>query len=57
LASQRQDLLNNDDEDDLALRNLIDNLRLENGIPNRRGLGGSRPGKRANINTAHKDGH
>jgi hypothetical protein len=48
LASQRQDLLD-DDEDEMALKVLIDNLGMENEIQKWKSHGGSRPGKRANI--------
>jgi hypothetical protein len=46
LASQRQDLLNDDEEEEMALRVLIDNLGTENEVQERRSHGGSRPGKR-----------
>jgi hypothetical protein len=32
LASQRQDLLDDDEEDKMALKVLIDNLRMENEV-------------------------
>jgi hypothetical protein len=42
-------LLNDDNEDDLALKVLIDNLGMEMEIPHSRGFGGSRPRRRAKI--------
>jgi hypothetical protein len=56
LASQRQDLLD-DDEDEMALKVLIDNLGMENEIQKWKSHGGSRPGKRANIDREHEVGH
>ena len=57
LASQGQELLDDDDEDHLALRIMIGNSRMENDFREKRGLGGSRPGKRANIGKGREDGH
>jgi hypothetical protein len=57
LASQRQDLLDDDEEEEMALRVLIDNLGMENEIQGRRSHGGSRPGKRANIDRERDVGH
>jgi hypothetical protein len=57
LASQRQDLLDYEEEDEMALRVLIDNLRMEDEIQERRGHGGLRPGKRANIDREREVGH
>jgi hypothetical protein len=48
LLFHRQDLLD-DDEDEMALKVLIDNLGMENEIQKWKSHGGSRPGKRANI--------
>jgi hypothetical protein len=49
LAFHRQDLLDDDEEEEMALRVLIDNLGMENEIQGRRSHGGSRLLKRANI--------
>jgi hypothetical protein len=49
LASQRQDLLDDEEEEEMALRVLIDNLGMENEAQEQRSHGGSRPGKRASI--------
>jgi hypothetical protein len=57
LASQRQDLLDDDEEEEMALRVLIDNLGMENEIQGQRSHGGSRPGKRANIDRECDVGH
>jgi hypothetical protein len=57
LASQRQDLLDDDEEEEMALRVLIDNLGMGNEIQERRSHGGSRPGKRANIDWERNVGH
>jgi hypothetical protein len=62
LVSQRQDLLDedlldDDEEEEMALRVLIDNLGMGNEIQERRSHGGSRPGKRANIDWERNVGH
>ena len=56
LASHRQDLLDDDEEEEMALRVLIDNLGMVNEIQER-SHGGSRSGKRANIDWEHEIGH
>jgi hypothetical protein len=50
-------LLDDDEEEEMALRVLIDNLELENEIQERRNHGGLRPGKRANIDQEREFGH
>jgi hypothetical protein len=57
LAFQRQSLLDEDSEDDLTLRILINNLGMENEIPEKRSSRDSRPGKKANVNREGEDGH
>jgi hypothetical protein len=57
LASQRQDLLDDDEEEEMALRVLIDSLGMVNEIQERRTHGGSRPGKRGNIDREREVGH
>jgi hypothetical protein len=49
-------LLDDDEEDDLALRIMIDNFGMENDSLERRGPRGSRPKKRANIDRGREDG-
>jgi hypothetical protein len=57
LASQRQDLLDDDEEEEMALRVLIDNLGMENELQERKSHGGSRLGKKANIDQEREVGH
>ena len=57
LTSQRQDLLDDDDEEEMALRVLIDNLGMGNEIQEQRSHGGSRLGKKANIDRECDIGH
>jgi hypothetical protein len=57
LASQRQDLLDDDEEEEMALRVLIDNMEMENEIQGWKSHGGSRPGKQANIDREHEVRH
>lgn len=49
-------MLDNNEEDDLALRIMIDNFGMENDSLEKGGLRGSRPKKRANIDRGHEDG-
>jgi hypothetical protein len=57
LAFQREELLNDDEEDDLILLVMIKSLGVENEVVERRDPGGSRLGKRANIQRNHLEGH
>jgi hypothetical protein len=57
LASQRQDLLDDDEEEEMALRLLVENMGMENEIQGRPSPGGSRPGKRENIDREREVGY
>jgi hypothetical protein len=50
-------LLDDDEEEEMALRVLIGQLGMENKVQERRSHGGSRPGKRANIDREREIGH
>jgi hypothetical protein len=50
-------LLDDDEEEEMALRVLIDSLGMVNEIQERRTHGGSRPGKRGNIDREREVGH
>jgi hypothetical protein len=57
LASQRQDLLDDEEEEEMALRLLVENMGMENEIQGRPSPGGSWPGKRANIDREREVGY
>ena len=57
LGSQRHSLLDDEEEDELTLRILIDNFGMENEISERRSSRSSGPWKRTNANRESEDEH
>ena len=57
LAKQRKDFWEDDQQDEMVLQVLIEGLGEQNEEVERYGGGGSRPGKRPNIDRSHVEGH